>query len=252
MNPVSTIGILGGMGPQATNYFCSLITSLTNATSDQEHIPVITFNNSLIPSRNDALLRGGASPVPELVKTARVLEQAGADFILMPCNTAHCYIDDVVRAVAIPIIDMIQLTLDHIRDTMPHVKTVGILASSATIDTGLYQRPLAQASIVSIAPTAENQHLVMEAIFGKQGIKAGSLTMPRQSLFDVGGSLIASGADVIIAGCTEVSLVLRDQQPPFPFIDPLTLLAQTAVDRALAGWGGHERDIKHPLYSGGR
>lgn len=240
------------MGPQATNYFCSLVTSLTNASSDQEHIPVITFNNSLIPSRNDALVRGGVSPVPELVKTARVLEQAGADFIVIPCNTAHCYVDDVVSAVAVPIIDMITLTVDHIRNTMPHVRTVGMIASSATIDTGLYQKPLADAGVFSSVPSSADQVLVMDAIFGKQGIKAGCLSTPRQSLYTVGQLLIDSGADIILAACTEVSLVFRDEQPPFPFVDPLTLLARTAVDRALASWGAHERDSKHTLYSGRR
>jgi len=240
------------MGPQATNYFCSLVTSLTSASSDQEHIPVITFNNSLIPSRHDALVRGGVSPVPELVKTARVLEQAGADFILMPCNTAHFYIDDVARAVCVPIIDMVQLTVDHIADAMPQVRTIGILASSASIDTGLYQRPLADAGVVTLAPAPANQHLVMEAIFGDQGIKAGCVTSPRQSLFAVGQTLIDSGAEVVLAACTEVSLAFRDEPPPFPLVDPLILLAQTAVDRARAGCGAHDREIKHSLHSGRR
>jgi aspartate/glutamate racemase len=134
MRNVLTIGVLGGMGPQATNYLCSLITEMTPARTDQEHIPVIAYNNSAIPSRLDAVLRGGPSPVPELVATARKLETAGADFIIMPCNTAHFFIEDVVAALGIPVLDMIELTVQHIRGAMPEVQQVGILASTVHED----------------------------------------------------------------------------------------------------------------------
>jgi aspartate racemase len=241
MRNVLTIGVLGGMGPQATNYLCSLITEMTPARTDQEHIPVIAYNNSAIPSRLDAVLRGGPSPVPELVATARKLETAGADFIIMPCNTAHFFIEDVVAALGIPVLDMIELTVQHIRGAMPEVQQVGILASTATIESKLYLHPFMKTDINLLTPLPSHQRTVMEAIYGERGIKAGFVEEQLPALNMVAEALTDCGADVILAGCTEISLAFSKQQNQFTLIDPLRVIAQTAVERALV----HGKHLVH-------
>ncbi len=236
MLKVDTIGIIGGMGPGATNRLCDLITSLTPATSDQTHIPVITFNNSAIPSRVDAIFNGGVSPLPELVRTARILQTAGADFLLMPCNTAHYYFDEIQASVDIPLFDMIAETVRHIVSEFSDLETIGILGSSPTLDCGLFHKHLTTQGKKVIVPDPGVQiDLVMTSIFGARGIKAGHRDEPRAHLLEAGCHLAEKGANVIIAGCTEVSLVIKDGDLAVPLLDPLKIIAQLAVKRSMIG-----------------
>ena len=105
-----TIGILGGMGPEATNLLCQEIVNLTPAQKDQEHIPFIVINNPQIPDRTQALLYNGESPIPSMLKSAKTIESAGADFIILPCNTAHNFIPNIQSKINIPFINMIEET----------------------------------------------------------------------------------------------------------------------------------------------
>ncbi|HEX7997336.1 MAG TPA: amino acid racemase [Pyrinomonadaceae bacterium] len=236
MNRVSTIGVLGGMGPEATNRLCALITELTPVKKDQDHIPVITFNNSLIPERVKAVRGESQSPVPEMIRTARVLEQAGADVLLMPCNLAHYFLNDVQREISVPILNMIEETVRFIIAAHPSVRSVGLLASTPTIQNGLYEESFASHARVVLTPDNSLQQAnVMEAIYGKRGIKAGYKKRPRALLMEAAHQLITDGAQLIIAGCTEVSLVLEDGRVPVPVIDPLKVLARVAIERAMAG-----------------
>lgn len=244
MPNVSTIGVLGGMGPQATNHFCRLITTLTPATCDQEHIPVVSFNNSRIPSRLDAVLRGATSPLPELIKSARVLQDAGADFIVMPCNSAHFYIDELQQEVTIPILDMVEHTVEYVAQNLPHVQKVGILASSATIESRLYLHPFLKHDIGLLTPLPSHQRTVMDAIFGEDGIKAGKLDEPREALNTVADTLLECGAEAILGGCTEVSLAFENEAHTFTFIDPLRIMAQVSIELALSKANG-----KHPVHA---
>jgi aspartate racemase len=230
---ISTIGILGGMGPEATNQLCALITAHTPVGRDQDHIPVITFNNSLIPSRVRAARGDGESPVPEMIRTARVLEGAGADFLLMPCNLAHLFLADVQAAVRVPILDMIGETVGHIAEHYPQCGQAGILASTPTLQSGLYHESFQKHGKRLLAPDADEQaETVMQAIYGATGIKCGYKDEPRALLTGAAERLVAAGAELIIAGCTEVSLVLSSADSPFEVIDPLEIIARVAVARA--------------------
>ncbi len=133
MTCVLTIGVLGGMGPEATNRLCALITACTPATKDQDHIPVITYNNSLILERVGAVSGRTESPVPEIIRTARVLEKAGAEILLMPCNLAHHFIIEVQTSVNIPVLNMIEETVNFAVAHYPNLRNVGLLASTPTI-----------------------------------------------------------------------------------------------------------------------
>ncbi|HYG10788.1 MAG TPA: amino acid racemase [Pyrinomonadaceae bacterium] len=238
MSNISTIGVLGGMGPEATNQLCALITAHTTVSKDQDHIPVVTFNNSLIPDRVRAAYGGGESPVPEMIRTARVLEQAGADFLLMPCNLAHLFLEDVQAAIGIPILDMIEETVGHIAARYPQCRQVGILASTPTLQSGLYHRSFQKHDKRLLTPDVnEQEEKVMKAIYGVEGIKCGYKDAPRVLLTGAAERLVASGAEMIIAGCTEVSLVLTSANSPFKVIDPLEIIARAAIQRARPGDG---------------
>jgi len=236
MSDVSTIGVLGGMGPEATNRLCALITALTPAAGDQDHIPVITYNNSLIPERVGATSGKTESPVPEMVRTARILEQAGAQMLLMPCNLAHHFIREVRAGVRIPVLDMIEETVNFAVTQYPQLRKVGLLASTPTVKLGLYEKSFAKQGRVVLSPSVREQEAkVMEAIYGKRGIKSGSKTGPRILLMEAARQLVAKGAELIIAGCTEISLVLKPRGVPFVIIDPLEVVARVAVERAISG-----------------
>jgi aspartate racemase len=231
----STIGILGGMGPEATNRLCALITALTPVARDQDHIPVITYNNPDIPDRVKAACGAGESPVPEMIRTARVLEQAGASFLLMPCNLAHLYIADVQRNISIPLLDMVEETVKFTIENYPYCEKIGIIASTPTIECGIYEKSFRKHNKILIQPDVyEQESKVMRAIYGEDGIKCGHKTVPRALLMKVAQRLIAEGAGVIIAGCTEASLVMMRENSPFAVVDPLEVIARVAVERAMS------------------
>ncbi len=238
MSFVSTIGVLGGMGPEATNRLCALITELTPVSKDQEHIPVITFNNSLIPDRVGAIVSGTKSPVHEMIRTARVLERAGADMLVMPCNLAHYFIDEVQRAIRVPLLNMIEETVRFIVSHHPTVRKVGLLASTQTIKRGLYHDSFAKYQREILSPEdSEQETKVMKAIYGHEGIKAGYKERPRALLLEAAHGLASRGAQAIIAGCTEVSLVLEQGSLSWPVVDPMEVIARVAIEKARAGYG---------------
>jgi aspartate racemase len=234
MNEPLTIGVLGGMGPEATNRLCALITAATPARGDQEHVPVITYNNPRIPDRVRGVYGGGRSPVAELRRTARVLEDAGADMILMPCNLAHFFIREIQAAIRVPVLDIIEETVRFVVSSHPHVRAAGLLASTPTIRCGLYDSSFRRHGVAVIAPDDDEQERkVMYAIYGPEGIKSGRKEGPRALLRDAARSLAAAGADVVIAGCTEVPLVLSRADVSVPLVDPLEVVAGVAVRLAL-------------------
>lgn len=235
----STIGILGGMGPEATNKLCALITSLTPVTRDQDHIPVITYNNPQIPDRVRAVRGESENPVPEMIRTARVLEEAGADMLLMPCNLAHFYFDDVQNAIRTPFLNMIEETVNFTIEHYPRCRKVGIVASTPTIECGIYEKAFNRHDRVLISPEKDEQESkVMRAIYAPDGIKCGYKRKPRALLMEVGHALVGDGAEVIIAGCTEASLVMKQKNSPFVVIDPMEVIARVAVERAMRGEKG--------------
>lgn len=231
----STIGVVGGMGPEATNRFLSLITSFTPARKDQDHIPVIAFSNAAIPSRVDALDGGCESPLAEMIRTGRVLEQAGAHFLTMPCNIAHHFIDDLRCGVSVPVLDMIECTIDLMMRELPGLSKVGIL--SATPTHRLYRKRLLERDCSLVAPDDGDQESVMDAIYGESGIKCGYIDEPAARLDRVAEKLLQQGADVIVAACTEVSVALLASRPDYPLVDSLQVLAEVSVSKALSGFG---------------
>ena len=225
------VGILGGLGPDATNQLCAEITALTPASKDQDHLRVITFSNPKIPDRTEFILRKGKSPVSEMRKTARTLENAGADFIIIPCNTAHYFVNDVQKSVNIPILNMIEETAKYISKNYPAIKTVGLLSTTGTINTKIYDGALKKYGIKVLKPSKKDQKtFVMEAIYGEKGIKAGYREYPDLLLKHAANNLLERGAKLVIAGCTEIGLVFK--KTDFLVINPSNVIARVAVNRA--------------------
>jgi len=231
------IGILGGMGPEATVTLFRRIVEVTGATRDQDHIRIIIDNNPKIPDRTPAILGRGESPVPLMVSTARNLEHAWADFIVIPCVSAHHFIDSLQEAISIPILSIVDAVIAELGRNSPTLDTVGLLATSGTITGGHFQRGLEEAGYVVEVPTPHDQEkLVMEAIYGDRGIKAGFLSAENRSkLMEASRGLMEMGAQGIIGGCTEVPLVLSQEDLSVPFFDSLLILAREAVKEATEG-----------------
>ncbi|WP_297090752.1 amino acid racemase [Thermococcus sp.] len=222
------IGILGGMGPLATAELFRRIVEKTPAKRDQEHPRIIIYNDPKIPDRTAFILGKGEDPRPALVEGARKLESWGADFIIMPCNTAHFFAEDIRRAIKVPLVSMVDATAERIAGM--GLKKVGLLATDGTIKGLVYHRSLLRRGIGIAVPDEEDQELVMKAIY--DGVKAGNLELGRRLLLGVAERLQLR-VDGIIAGCTEVSVALRPGDLTVPLIDPLDVIAEKAVRLAL-------------------
>jgi aspartate racemase len=235
-----TVGILGGMGPEATVDLFAKIVRATPAQRDQDHLRILVDCNPQIPDRTAAILGQAPSPGPLLRAGARRLESWGAQLLVIPCNTAHHYYHEIAAAVSIPVLNIMWETASAIKHKHPGVERVGVLASTGTLDTGLYRRSLADVDLTEVQPGPELQELVMKAIYG---IKAGHEGEPRQLLRQAAMGLIEIGAQAVIAGCTEVPIALHAQDVSVPYIDATMALAGAAVRQALGR--GSTGDEKH-------
>jgi aspartate racemase len=223
-----TIGILGGMGPEATLCLFQLIISNTEASSDQEHLPVVICNLPQIPDRTRHIVYGEDSPLPGLQKGAETLKKAGADLVIISCNTAHYYLPSLRERVDISFIDMIAVTAAHVASR--GFGKAGILATTGTINSGLYQKAFADSGVELLMPDALSQEsLVMEAVYGAEGVKAGFRDKPLSLLREAVGILREKGAECIIGGCTEIPLVLDIESAGMPFVNSMELLAREAI-----------------------
>ncbi|AEC52198.1 aspartate racemase [Pyrococcus sp. NA2] len=223
------IGILGGMGPLATADLFRRIVEKTPAEKDQDHPKIIIFNNPQIPDRTAYILGKGEDPRPQLIWTAKKLEECGADFIVMPCNTAHAFIEDIRKSVKIPVISMIEETAKRVKDE--GCKKVGLIATTGTIVSKVYHNELNKLGIEVLTPSEHEQDEVMKGIY--QGVKAGNLELGRKILLGIAKKLEERGADCIIAGCTEVSVVINQEDLKAKLIDPMDIIAEVAVKLAL-------------------
>ena len=220
-------GVLGGMGPDATVDFMNRLIRLVDAKEDCDHIRCIVDNNPKVPSRIKALFEGGEEdPAPCLMDMARRLEAWGADFLVMPCNTAHHYYGQIQGAVRIPVLNMIELAAKDVQRKFPHVRKVGILATSATVKVGLYEKVFGEFGIEVLYPDAPEQADLLALI---KSIKAGQTgEAQRVALMTTGRHVLKKGAQALVLACTELS-VIAPQQSELPFVDASQTLAEATV-----------------------
>ena len=219
------VGIIGGMGPLATADLFEKIICCTRASRDQDHLRVLIDSNTNIPDRTAALLHGGQDPTPHLVESARLLERAGAQVLVMPCNTAHNFYDGVAAAVQIPVLHMIRITAQVLRDR--GVRTAGLLATDGTIQTRAYQKIFDGSGIDLLTPEGEDQKPIMDLVY--QGVKAGDLTYDARRARRTMEALLDRGAETLILGCTELPLAVRLYHLTCPVTDPTLELARETV-----------------------
>jgi aspartate racemase len=219
------VGIIGGMGPEATLDLMRRVLAKTPASDDQDHIHLIVESNPKIPSRIAHLIEGtGADPTPELIRIAANLQRAGAEALAIPCNTAHAYAHSIRRAVSIPLLDMVQLTVDQIAGS-PRIARVGLLASTATIATELYAKAFAAYGIAVVHPPAQDgvMTLIKAVKRGETGLQS-EVALGRIALD------LARQADVLLIGCSELSVIAAGVT--VPFVDSLDVQAQAVVNFA--------------------
>ena len=220
------------MGPEATADFFREIIRLTPAQKDQDHIPVLIYSNPQVPDRTRAILEGSESPLPQLIETARLLERAEVGILAMPCNTAHYYYSQLQAAVHTPILNMIEETVARFRSRCPEGRTAGLLATSGTVQSGIYQDTFARSGINVLAPDADEQASVQAAI---HQVKAGAHNADTEHMLEsLGARLVARGAQAVVLGCTEIPLAFNDARVPYPVLNATRILAQAAVDWALS------------------
>lgn len=225
------VGILGGMGPAATADFYTKLIEATPAATDQEHLRVVIWADPTVPDRSQAITGGGEDPTPKLAEGARRLKEAGAGFYVVACNSAHAFLAAVREQVDLEYLSLIDVTADHIA-SLPHTAQAGLLATDATVGSQLYQQALETRGVAPVIPTPEDQQVVMEAIYA---VKASRMSdEQRAALAGVAERLADRGADVIIAGCTEIPLALSDEQSPRPLIDPAGLLVRRVLEEVAA------------------
>jgi len=229
-NKKKVIGVLGGMGPEATALFFRLLVRSTDAATDQDHARILVWNNPRIPPRSEAIISGGPSPLPALLEGLTLLERGGAGLVVMPCLTAHHFASELAAAAGVPLVDLIGETLAHVRKAFPALKTAGLLASPGTIRSGLFSKAFAGAGIGILVPAPREQEAVTAAILE---IKAGRTSgRPRTLILRAARALAARGAEAVIAACTEVPLVLRPADLACPFLDPMTIGARACIRKA--------------------
>ncbi|HJV28232.1 MAG TPA: amino acid racemase [Aromatoleum sp.] len=234
------IGIVGGVGPAATVDFVSKIVRNTAARRDQEHVKLVVEQNPQIPDRTEHLVGDGPDPTVALYSTCKKLEAADADLIAIPCNTAHAFVERIQPYLSIPVVNMLDETVGHILRNFGEDALVGLLATSGTLESGVYRDAAEKAGLRLLVPDDEHQALVMNAVYGPKGAKAGFTEGECvDELQRALASLAERGAEVIILGCTELPLLLAADQTyavqgrTVAVLDPTEILAKRCV--ALSG-----------------
>ena len=229
----ATVGVIGGMGPDATVDLMRRVLALTPARDDQDHIRMLVDNNPKVPSRIAALIEGtGPSPLPTLIDMARGLETQGADFLVMPCNTAHHYHGEVADAVGIPFPNLMELVVADLAQHHSERRRVGLLASSALSKIRLYEPHFERAGLELLYPTPPRQEALMALI---RAVKAARTDEQGTAAFsDAARDLAGQGAELLLIACTELSFIADTLASDLPGVDAADVLARAVVERARA------------------
>ena len=226
---MKTVGILGGIGPLAGLFLFQRIIANTQALIDQEHVPVLLYSNTAILDRTSAILSDDRTVERQLITSARLLEDMGADILIVACNTAHYYIDAIQAAIGIPVLNIIQLAIDQ-------AKTYGcdrvmVMGTTATRSTGIYSKVIQQAGLREILFNRDDQEQIMKIIY--QDIKAGKPDDVVAELMTILDRAAQSRPQAIIVGCTELSIFSSQLSlEKINIIDPIELVARKAIELA--------------------
>ena len=209
------LGVLGGVGPLAT--------------TDQEHIAMVILNHASIPDRTAYILDNTKpNPLPVMVADAKRLQNDGCDYIVIPCNTAHYFFDEIQKSVDVPIINILEATVSYAERTVPNLKCLGILATKGTIISGAYQNIIKKHGLDYRVPSEEDQKSLMHIIYDE--VKAGEKVDICEFLRIV-GELKKAGSDAVILGCTELSIIKKDfNLSRVDIVDSMECLARRSIE----------------------
>ena len=225
INPAKLLGILGGLGPMSTFYFCELLTSHTQATCDADHIDMMISSRASTPDRTGFILGDSdRDPLPIMVEEAKRLERAGADLIVIPCNTAHYFYDGLQKEIGTPMLNIIEETVHLLH--RQGVRRIGLLATEGTVKAGAYA-PLCRAlGMECIMPTSDEQAVISSIIY--DCIKQNK-PVNMDDFFKVTDALRARGCERLVLGCTELSLLKKAGLDADLFVDSLEALAYRTI-----------------------
>jgi len=223
-----TAGIIGGMGPQATVDLFQKVVLNTKSNSDNNHIHIVIDNNVDIPDRTKSILNNSNLPLKYMSESAKKLESIGADFLAMPCNTAHYFYDQLQETVNVPIINMIEETAKYLKNRGE--KDLLLLATTGTIKTGIYQKIFNKFDLNIITPNEEFQKEVMSSIydFVKKGEKYNKEKIFKKYLDEI----LEKNIDNIILGCTELPILFNENNFEYKVVDPTLILAKAIITTA--------------------
>jgi len=226
------VGVIGGMGPDATVDFMAKVIEKTPASSDQDHVRMLVEHNPHVPSRQLAMRGEGDDPGPVIAQMAARLEASGADCIVMPCNAAHAWQDDIVAATSIPFISIIEESVSRSLQCTSDDGAIGLLTTPGCFAAGLYQKALTDAKRVAVLQSPEELAETMSFI---DRIKAGDrLKTVVSGLCKLTDLLVSRGAETVIAACTELPLVLDQSMLTVPLVASTDALAEKTVALALS------------------
>lgn len=222
---MARLGVIGGLGPMATAYFMELMIRMTDVQQDQEHPEIIVLNFPSVPDRTAYLLgKSQDDPLAPMVEMGRQLKALGATVVATPCITAHYFHQALQKGVDLPVIDAIRATVELLCSA--GVQKVGLLASDGTVQSRIFQQRIEEYGMELILPSREGQRGVMKLIYDQ--IKAG--VEPDMALFaDLRDELLRAGAEVIVLGCTELSLLKKKHDLGNGILDALEVLAKESV-----------------------
>jgi aspartate racemase len=215
------------MGPAASAEFINRLIQQTPASCDQEHIPFVLWNEPRTPDRSTSIRNGDDRPLPYLLQGMQVLKSVDCDVIVIPCNTAHYWYDELVKF-KVPILHIVDSVADSLRD-INVTGTIGIMGTQATIELGLYQNRLSDWDC--IVPSVEEMNNIVQPAIDL--IKAGDMVVSHNMLMSVVDSLISRGASAVVLGCTELPLAVKElDKNGVPLVNSIDSLVKKAIFHA--------------------
>lgn len=219
------LGVIGGLGPLATAYYLELVVRMTDAKRDQDHPEIIVMNVPSIPDRTAFILgKSEDNPLSPMVELGKQMKNIGATVIATPCVTAHYFHEALQDGIGLPVIHAIRATAQLLRDA--GVRKVGLMATDGTVQSGIFQRQVEELGMELVLPDEEGQRGVMTLIYDQ--VKAG--LEPDMALFAaIRDELRSKGAQAVVLGCTELSLLKKQQDLGVGVLDALEVLAKESV-----------------------
>jgi len=229
-NGRKTVGVMGGMGPDATVDFMAKVIAMTDSGTDQDHVHMIVDQNPTVPDRQAAIREGLTDVTDALGEMAKGLENAGADFLVMVCNTAHVFLDGVHASTRIPFISIIDESVSAIDELCPEANKVGVMATTGCLKTQVFQDALRASGREPLVPEGPDMDELMDLI---KAIKAGDKGAGVQRGMQASANkLTQRGAEVIIAGCTEIPIVFSGENCAVPVVSSTDVLARRTLELA--------------------